>query len=145
AGRTLPTFYLGIGASVLGLTLLMLLGVSRSLRGELLARRVDWEMLGFGAAFLLLETSFVTEMNLLFGATWRTSAIVFGALLFSLLLATLAAARRKIDPRLALGGVIVALVLVSFLPLRSVAPAAFGPRVIFAVFVCGLPVFCAGL
>jgi hypothetical protein len=145
ARRTLPAFYLGIAASVLAIALAVLLGVSRPLRAELLAGRIDWEMIGFGAAFLLLETSFVTEMNLLFGATWRTSAIVFGSLLFSLLLATLVAARRRPNTRVALAGVIVALVLVSFLPLRNIAPADFLPRVVFAMLVCGLPVFCSGL
>ncbi len=141
----LPPFYLAIGGIVVGLAVLLLLAVSAPLRQAVLRGRIDVEMMLFGAAFLLLETSFVTQMNLLFGATWRTSAIVFAALLFALLASTLFAARRRVDARLALAGVIVSLFIVSFLPLRSLAPSAELPRVLFALVICGVPVACAGL
>ena len=140
-----PPFYLAIAGLVLGFSLLLLLAASRPLRQAVLAGKIDVEMMLFGAAFLLLETSFVTEMNLLFGATWRTSAIVFAALLFALFVATLVAARRRIDARLALAGVIAALVIFAFLPLRSLAPTGEIARVLFAVVVCGIPVAGAGL
>jgi spermidine synthase len=140
-----PPFYLAIGGVVIGVAVLLLLTVSKSLRQAVLRGQIDFEMMLFGAAFLLVETSFVTQMNLLFGATWRTSAIVFAALLFALLASTLVAARRRVDARLALAGVIVSLMVVSFLPLRSLAPAADLPRVLFALVICGVPVACAGL
>ena len=140
-----PWFYFGIAAVVLGISGALLLGVSAPLRRSVVAGRIDVEMMLFGAAFLLVETSFVTEMNLLFGATWRTSAIVFAALLFALLVATLAAARRTVDARLALLGVIAALVVFAFLPLRTLAPGGETARVAFALVICGTPVVCAGL
>lgn len=140
-----PSFYFGIAAVVLGISATLLLAMSAPLRRTVLAGRIDAEMMLFGAAFLLVETSFVTEMNLLFGATWRTSAIVFAALLFALLLATLVAARRRVDARLALAGVIVALTVFAFLPLRTLAPGGESARVLFALVVCGTPVACAGL
>ncbi|MSU69350.1 MAG: hypothetical protein EXS39_00935 [Opitutaceae bacterium] len=140
-----PRFYFALGALVVTIAATLLLSVSTPLRRAVLGGRIDVEMMLFGAAFLLLETSFVTEMNLLFGATWRTSAIVFAALLFALLVSTLAAARRTVDARAALGGVIVSLIIVSLLPLRSLAPSAELPRVFFALVVCGVPVACAGL
>jgi spermidine synthase len=145
AQPSVPPFYLAIGAVVVGFALVLLLSVSAPLRRSVLAGRIDAEMMLFGAAFLLVETSFVTEMNLLFGATWRTSAIVFAALLFSLLVATLAAARRRVDARIALAGVIVSLLIVALLPLRTMAPSAELPRILFALVVCGVPVGCAGL
>jgi spermidine synthase len=142
---SVPPFYLSIGAVVVGISLVFLLAISAPLRRSVLQGRIDVEMMLFGAAFLLVETSFVTEMNLLFGATWRTSAIVFASLLFALLVSTLAAARRRIDARFALAGVIVSLLVVALLPLRTWAPAAELPRILFALVVCGVPVSCAGL
>ena len=44
-------------------------------------RGIDVEMFLFGLAFLLLETRSVTAMNLAWGATWLTSAVVFFAVL----------------------------------------------------------------
>ena len=142
---SIPRFYFSIAAVAVGLSLLFLLALSAPLRASVLQGRIDMEMMLFGAAFLLVETGFVTEMNLLFGATWRTSAIVFAALLFALLISTLAAARRRIDARHALAGVIVSLLVVALLPLRTLAPAAELPRILFALVVCGVPVSCAGL
>ncbi len=145
AKPSVPRFYLSIGAVVVGISLIFLLAISAPLRQSVLQGRIDVEMMLFGAAFLLVETSFVTEMNLLFGATWRTSAIVFASLLFALLVSTLAAARRRVDARYALAGVIVSLLIVALLPLRTLAPAAELPRILFALVVCGVPVSCAGL
>jgi hypothetical protein len=48
-----------------------------------------------GAAFLLLETSGLVRMSLLFGATWFVNALVFAAVLVMVLLANLIAARQR--------------------------------------------------
>ena len=55
----------------------------------------------FGLGFLLLETRSVTEMNLAWGGTWLTSAVVFGSILAVVLGSH--AARRAPTPRLRLG------------------------------------------
>ncbi|MEO6567400.1 MAG: hypothetical protein ABIO94_01450, partial [Opitutaceae bacterium] len=144
-GRSIPFFYFKIVGLVLATALVLLLAASPTLRTSIFAGKIDLEMMLFGAAFLLVETSFVTEMNLLFGATWRTSAIVFAALLLALLIATLVADKRHVDTRLALAGVAIALVAIAILPLRTIAPTAELPRVLFAVVVCGTPILCAGL
>ena len=60
------------------------------LRRSVAGRGIDVEMFLFGLAFLLLETRSVTAMNLAWGATWLTSAVVFFAVLFMVLLATFA-------------------------------------------------------
>src|SRR5207244_3901070 len=49
----------------------------------------DRPMFFFGLAFLLLETKSVTEMNLVWGSTWLTSAVVSGSILFMILAGTL--------------------------------------------------------
>ncbi len=53
-----------------------------------------------GAAFLLLETKSLATFGLLFGTTWYVNALVFGAILSSVLLAIAVSARvRARDPR----------------------------------------------
>ncbi|MEO7413928.1 MAG: hypothetical protein ABIZ81_11285 [Opitutaceae bacterium] len=144
-GRSIPFFYFKIVGLVLATAVVFLLAGSTTLRTSISTGKIDLEMMLFGAAFLLVEASFVTEMNLLFGATWRTSAIVFAALLLALLIATLVAEKRRVDSRLALAGVAIALVTIAMLPLRTIAPTAELPRVLFAIAVCGTPILCAGL
>jgi hypothetical protein len=143
-GTAIPVFYLKIAGVVLITTLLFFITLSARVRHDLSSGRIDWEMLTFGAAFLLVETSMVTEMNLLFGTLWRTNAIVFCSILFALLASTLFSAWRRVDARWALIGVTLSLVAVAYLPLRRLAPAGDISRILYAAFVCGLPVFCAG-
>lgn len=84
---TKPGFYLKVAGIAIAFTLLPLFGMRFHVRAEFVRRRVDWEMMAFGAAFLLLETAFMAELNLLFGATWRTRGVVFAAILFALVAA----------------------------------------------------------
>lgn len=138
-------FYLGIGVIVLLTAVTLLLGVSSPLRQAMLRGAIDWEMILLGAAFLLCETGFVTQMNLLFGATWRTSAVIFAAILAALVGATLIGRSRRIDPRIVLATGIGALVFAAYLPLRQWAPDALLPRVGFALLVSGIPLLFFGL
>jgi len=140
----IPVFYFKIAGVVLVTTLFFFVTLSAAVRHDLLAGRIDWEMLTFGAAFLLVETSMVTEMNLLFGTLWRTNAIVFGSILFALLASTLLSAWRRVDAQWSLIGVALALGVVAYLPLRQLAPSGDLSRILYAVFICGFPVFCAG-
>lgn len=52
----------------------------------------------FGAAFLLLETKNLVTFDLLFGATWYVNALVFTAILLSVLIANLISSRFSIRP-----------------------------------------------
>ena len=75
------SFYLSMIGILSFLSALAILAVSPDMRAGLLRRRgVDIEMFLYGFAFLLIETKFVTAMSLLWGATWLTSAVVFGAI-----------------------------------------------------------------
>lgn len=143
--RGIPSFYLGLGALVFLFALISVMAVSKAMRGQAVRGQVDADMMLFGAAFLLLESSFVVQMNLLFGATWKTSTVVFGAMLATVLVATVVSTRFPVRAAPALLGVVVTLAMVAFLPLRALAPAAPMLRIAFAAAVCGVPVGFAAL
>ncbi|MFV2007539.1 MAG: spermidine synthase, partial [Longimicrobiales bacterium] len=85
--RSVGEFYLTLMAIFIGLAIAGVFMASREMRKSLTGRGVvDTEMFLFGMAFLLLETRFVTSMNLVWGATWLTSAVVFGSILAMILL-----------------------------------------------------------
>ena len=121
-------------------------GASGELRSALIARRdIDLEMFLFGVGFLLIETKFVTAMNLAWGATWITSAVVFGAILATILGGTLLADRWPISWRAAGPGLVIALAAVYLLPIGSLVRSdAFLRLGLSAVYV-GVPVFFAAL
>jgi hypothetical protein len=118
---------------------------SPGLRRSVAGRGVDAEMFLFGLAFLLLETRSVTAMNLAWGATWLTSAIVFFAVLVMVLLATFAV--RAWSPPfvpamgLLLASLAIAYVLPESVVLRSGVPA----RLVLSVLVVGVPIFLASV
>lgn len=103
----------------------------------------DPEMFLFGVGFLLLESKFVTAMNLLWGATWLTSAVVFGAILATVLLATLAmhASRASATPLLALA--LLALAANALIPVSALLSLSGPLRLAASVASVGLPVFFA--
>jgi hypothetical protein len=81
----LPRIYaLGIGMVVL-----TALGVVMGLTPAVLLRRFDWHFFFLGAAFMVLETRSLVTFALLFGTTWLVNALVFFAILTSVLLAIL--------------------------------------------------------
>lgn len=88
--KGLSSFY----QKVMGMILLIaFLGISLSARVNKISlfkrANIDLELFLFGLAFLLIETRSITSMNLVWGATWLTSAIVFASILSMVLLATL--------------------------------------------------------
>jgi SAM-dependent methyltransferase len=112
-------------------------------QGRSLVRRVDTEMFLFGFAFLLLETKFVTEMSLLWGATWLTSAVVFGSILVTILLATLAAQRHPLPWRVAFPGLVASLLAVHTMPARMLLSVRFASRLAGSAIFVGAPIFFA--
>jgi spermidine synthase len=112
AGRSISPFY----ASLIGIFLLLAAGgifaASPEMRSSVAGRgRVDVEMMLFGTAFLLLETHFVTSINLIWGATWITSSVVFGAILLVILLSTIVMKLRPIPWGVAGSGLVLTLVI----------------------------------
>ena len=146
ARRGISPFYWGL-ALAFGLAAVLGVAVTsptmrRGLRGRSAA---DWPMFWFGAGFLLIETRAVTEMNLLWSATWLTSAIVFAAILATILGATLLAAVRPVRYELGTLGVVLALLVTWATPTAALLRVDWGVKLVFSVLFVGLPAFFAAL
>lgn len=99
-----------------------------------------------GAAFLLLETSGLVRMSLLFGVTWLVNALVFAAVLGMVLIANLLAARLPANADRAVSLLLVASLALAFL----VPPAAFSawdavPKYIASTALLFVPVLLGNL
>jgi hypothetical protein len=151
-----PYLYLerrGIGAFYLWLALafavVAVVGVAAASpemrRGLRSGRAVDWPMLLFGAGFLLIETRAVTEMNLLWSATWLTSAVVFASILATVLAATLLAAARPVPYEWGTLGLALALLVTWAVPTAALLQVDAAVRLAFSVAFVGVPVFFASL
>jgi spermidine synthase len=117
--------------------------VSREMRLSLARGGLDGEMFLFGLAFLLLETKSVTTMSLLWGATWLTSAVVFGAILAMVLAATLLTQVRPLPWALCMGGLIVSLVAAYFVPVHALLRMNDFARLLLSIAFVGTPIFFA--
>jgi spermidine synthase len=104
---------------------------------------VDLEMFLFGLAFLLIETKFVTSMNLVWGATWLTSAVVFGSVLTMVLLATVMMELRPVRWRTATTGLIVCLLLTYLIPTRWLLLESGVTRLLVSMLFVGAPILFA--
>ncbi|HEX6885120.1 MAG TPA: hypothetical protein VF530_17230 [Planctomycetota bacterium] len=142
-GRRFTPFYLQMIAAIATIALVAVLASSRELRADARRGRIDLEMLALGAAFLLLETKSVTEMNLAWGATWLTSAVVFGSILSMLLLATRVADRWSVPPRVSLVLLAVTLLVSYVAPLHALLGRAWPVKLALSVLVIGAPIFFA--
>lgn len=141
--RTVDGLYVGVLAAVLAISLGGTVLAARAAGTEL--RRISPHFFALGAAFLLLETKNLASFSLLFGTTWLVNALVFAAILFSVLAAIAVTARVRVRgslPYVALGLSLVAVFLVP--PERLL----FDPPVLRYVAASGLaflPVFFANL
>jgi hypothetical protein len=143
-GRGLTPFYLSLIAILGGISALAVALASRELRGSLLALRdVDVEMFLLGAAFLLLETGSVTEMTLVWGVTWLTNAVVFGAILLTALLGTLLQGRVSLPWPASVLGVAAALIAGYLLPTSALATPSILVRLALSALFIGAPIFFA--
>src|SRR5215469_3505381 len=90
--RSFPTIY------ILGLAMVALYALigTVTFAPRKTLRRFDWHMFFLGVAFMLLEVKSLTTFSLLFGSTWLVNALVFFAILSSVLLAVLVNRRLKI-------------------------------------------------
>jgi spermidine synthase len=143
--RRLGLFSLSIMAAIalvaaIGLTLAAPDLASLAGRG-----RVDGGMFLFGLAFLLLETRSVTAMNLAWGATWLTSAVVFFAVLLMVLLATLTVSVWRVPLFPTMGALVVSLLVAYALPESIVLRTGVPMRVALSVLVVGVPIFLSSM
>ncbi len=141
---SLGSFYLSLMAIFLFVALIGVLSASKEMRvGLLQGRGIDAEMFLYGLAFLLLETRFVTAMNLVWSATWLTSAVVFGSILATILAATLLMSRFPMPWRYSAIGLIGSLLIVYALPLDLIVGRGAAERLALSAALVGLPVFFA--
>jgi hypothetical protein len=140
--RGIPRYYLGVLLVVL---LCALLGI-RAVAGPLRGLRPYADLFFMGAAFLLLETRYVTGFALLFGSTWLVNAMVFTGVLLAVLCAVEASRRlrpRSLTPLYVL--LAVTLVVAYAVPLSALLALAAPPRLAAAIALAFAPIFCANL
>ncbi len=144
--RGISGFYLSLMGGIALIAAGALLGVSPRFRAS--ARRlrtVDGEMLLFGMAFLLLETRAVTALNLLWGATWFTNAVVLESVFVVIFLGTLLSARRRVPFGICLAGLLVSLAVVYAFPLSAVLGTPVWLKGAASLLAAGAPIFFASL
>lgn len=144
--RGINRFYLALIAVFGALAVLGVALASGEMRRSLVsAKGIDWEMFLFGLGFLLLETRSVTEMNLVWGGTWLTNAVVFGSILGVVLAATLLTSVRPLPFHLGMVGLVVSLLAAYAVPVRLLTgSSAMGKLGLSALFI-GAPIFFAAL
>jgi SAM-dependent methyltransferase len=109
------------------------------------ATRVDRHLFFLGAGFLLVETRSIAQLGLLYGATWRVSAIAIAGILALILLANIVVARRGAPPRLTLYAVLGMILLLNYAVRPGVAlGGGAAARIAMTLFLLA-PLFVAGL
>lgn len=142
--RSVGPFYRSLLAAIGLFSLLAVLVASPALRAGIGRRGgIDLEMFLFGFGFLLLETRFVTGIGLLWGVTWIASAVVFAAILATMLLATLVTAWRPLPWSLAAGGLAVSLAVAWALPPDLLLTSSIPLKLALTMLYVGVPVFMA--
>jgi hypothetical protein len=102
-------------------------------------------MFFFGLAFLLLETKSVTEMNLVWGSTWLTSAVVFSCILMVIMLATLLMRWRPLPWSVGYSGLLIALILNYLTPVHSILSTSTIIKLLMSLLFVGTPIFFAAI
>ncbi|MEM9291266.1 MAG: hypothetical protein AAGD01_06275, partial [Acidobacteriota bacterium] len=144
--RAISSFYLSLIAILSLLAAAMVWFASPQLRQSLRAGRgPDGPMFLFGAGFLLLETRSVTAVNLAWGATWLTSAVVFGCILLTIYLATVATALRPISLRGVSVGLALSLLIAWAVPVETLLSFDTVGRLALTLLLVGAPIFFASV
>lgn len=142
--RGLSPFYLTLIAALGALSMAAVVLASRELRGALRTfRGTDPEMFLLGAGFLLLETASVTEMTLVWGVTWLTSAVVFASILLMALLGTLLQRRRPLPWPVSALFIAAALLAGYAVPTDALAAGSILARLALSLVFVGAPIFFA--
>jgi hypothetical protein len=139
----IPSHYLIALTLILGWAVLMV--VRGAQRGGTPLRRFSPHFFVLGVAFLLLETRSIVTFSLLFGSTWLVNALVFFAVLASVLLAILVASRLRVRSTWLYAGLLGSLVLAFVLPPSSLLIEPLWLRYVLATALAFAPVFFANL
>ncbi len=139
---SLSKFYLLI-MGVIGLLAIVSVFISSPTR--LKSSRNNLIMFCFGLSFLLIETKSIISMNLVWGATWLTSAVVFGSILFMVLMATIISQIHQIKFPVAFAGLVISIVTMYLIPISSIIGLNLFSTLIFSILLIGLPIFFAAI
>jgi len=134
----------------IGLALLVFIALVAVLfRGTLTVRDFTTpqtlHMFFLGAGFLLLETKGVTELSLLFGATWITNTVVISAFFVMAMAANVAVMFRPVSYWVAYSLLFLTLVLAGFFPYPLLQALPLVLKIFAAGAMIALPVFFSGL
>jgi SAM-dependent methyltransferase len=147
-----PFLYLkdrSVPLSILIVLLPFLLGAYILLRDTKSLPRVitPWSQHLFllGAGFLLLETSAVTQLSLLFGSTWIVNSVVIAAFLVMALLANSLVMLVPVSRKIAYTVLFASLAVSAFFPYSSLNALDTVWKVIVSGIVVGIPVFFSGM
>jgi hypothetical protein len=142
---TIPVHYL---VALGGVLLIAAVCIGLALPGAPRAIRdpEDAALFGTGLGFLLLESKSVTEMSLLFGATWTVNLLVFAAILICITIANLVVSRldRSALPTIFLG-LLVALGAAYLVPASALLPFPVALQWTFGAALVAVPIFFAAL
>jgi hypothetical protein len=135
--RAPSSFYLSMIALLFGLC-----AASVAIAAPEMFRRraIDGEMFLFGAAFLLLETKLVTQMTLIWGTTWITSAVVFASILLTILLGTIVMQLRPMPFNVAAAGLVVSLLATWAIPIDWLLFENPAVRLLVSILFAGTPI-----
>jgi hypothetical protein len=140
----IPGQYLVALAFILAWAVLLVVRGAR--RGGIPLTRFSPHFFVLGIAFLLLETRSIVTFSLLFGSTWLVNALVFFAVLASVLLAILVASRVRVRQTWWLyAGLLGSLGLAFVLPPASLLIEPLWLRYVLATALAFAPVFFANL
>ena len=143
--RGLNRFYLSVLVTLALLSATAIVLASADMRaGATRIEPADGVMFLFGFAFLLLEARAVTEMNLLWGATWLTNTIVFGTILATILVATVMTDRMGLRLSPCFTALLLSLCGIYALPVQFLASTGPALKLFVSVPFVGLPIFFAG-
>ncbi len=121
--------------------------VVRGANGPIIAQfnALDGHFFFLGLAFLLLETTSISNCSLYFGTTWLVTTIVVAGVLLMVLAANFVAMRLSHCPRYVYAALFLSLALVYFLRPDFILGLPFAARLGWALLGMPLPIFFAGL
>lgn len=141
---SIAPYYLVALAVILLLGAAVVAGVAQATRTPL--RRFSPHFFVLGAAFLLIETRSIVTFSLLFGSTWLVNALVFFAILVSVLAAIQLNARFRLTRMAPVYILLIAtLAINAALPPETLLAGTPALRYVAASLLAFVPVFCANL
>jgi hypothetical protein len=141
---TMPYHYVKALAMVLTVALVMVLLGHGAIRAR--GVRFDWPLFFMGAGFLLVETKSVSELALLFGATWAVNLVVFFAVLTMILAANIWMLQRPpASTRWPFVGLFVSLAAAYAVPARDLLPLGLTGSWIMGGLLVALPILFAAV